>query len=258
MASKLLDMLGEVTETIRGIPVEESSSEFARVLLERRPEAFERLPGGSSGDEARRLASTIAVKQLDLLHELPAIVSVITDQLESGGGHPALRLMQTTALAYLVNTEDHLPDDLPAGYGFVDDSILLRATIVTSPQITGLPDELREREKLIIDFHGMCIPRSIAPAMERSVSESAAFVQLLAFLPQIILTDTARRIMENPLVSFKPQPPPGMTWPQQGGDWFSLPDGYVESSEDGDIHYCVEEGMKVSLHEGELLVRPNG
>jgi uncharacterized membrane protein YkvA (DUF1232 family) len=247
---QLLDMLDEVVEGIKGLRAKEEAPRFATELLERCPEVFADLPGGAVG--ARAVAQEIALKQLELVAEIPEMVMGVAEGITDPSTHPAIRLMQVTALAYLVNPDDLLPDDLPGGYGFVDDSILLRATIVTSPQILQATPNVVEREKRVIEFHGMCIPPEIAPQMEESVAKATTLIQLLAFMPSILLTDAARRIMDNPLVSFRPQPPPNMAWPRPGGSWFSLPRGRVVSSESGGIQYRVGEGKGAAIDGGGL------
>ncbi|MCX4241461.1 DUF1232 domain-containing protein [Paraliomyxa miuraensis] len=254
MAAPLLDMLSRVCERIGELREDEDVERFASVLLARRPEAFEGLPGGATGSAARAMAPRIARKQLELVRELPGMVETIAATLDVPTDPPALQLMQVAALAYLVDPGDLLPDDMPAGYGFVDDSIVLRAMAVTVPPLYGMDATAVARERLVIDFHGLCIPRAIAPELERSVRSSSTMVQMLGLLPPALVHDSIRRLLEEPLVPLQSQPPAGTGWGLSQGSWFRLPDGVLEELPGGGVRYRLDHEMGVALL-GDALER---
>lgn len=256
MEAPLLDMLGRVCERIGELHGEYDAERFAGVLLARRAEAFAGLPGGPQGDVAQRLALRLARKQLALVGEVPGMVEAVVSTLDVPTDPPALRLMQVAALAYLVNPGDLLPDDMPAGYGFVDDSIVLRAMAVTVPPLYGMDATQVARERLVIDFHGLCIPRAIAPELVRSVQASTTLVQMLGFLPPALIEGSIQQLLHEPLVPLQAQaePPGGTGWGMSQGSWFRLPDGVVEELEGDGVRYRLDEESGVTLW-GDALAR---
>jgi uncharacterized membrane protein YkvA (DUF1232 family) len=247
MQAPLLDMLSRVCERIGELHGEYDAERFASVLLARRAEAFAGVPDGATGETAQRLALRLARKQLALVGEVPGMVEAIVSTLHEPTDPPALRLMQVAALAYLVNPGDLLPDDMPAGYGFVDDSIVLRAMAVTVPPLYGMDATQVARERLVIDFHGLCIPRAIAPELVRSVQASTTLVQMLGFLPPALVEDSIRRLLDDPLVPLQSQPPSGMAWGLSQGSWFRLPEGVVEALEGDGVRYRLDDETGVAL-----------
>lgn len=254
MEAPLLDMLGRVCERIGELHGEYDAERFASVLVKRRAEAFAGLPGGAAGEVAERLALRLARKQLALVGELPGMVEAIVSTLDTPTDPPALRLMQVAALAYLVNPGDLLPDDMPAGYGFVDDSIVLRAIAVTVPPLYGMDAAQVARERLVIDFHGLCIPRAIAPELARSVQASTTLVQMLGFLPAALVEGSIQQLLAEPLVPLPAPPPTGTGWGVQQGTWFRLPDGVVEEVEGDGVRYRLDGESGVTLW-GDALER---
>lgn len=254
MDAPLLSMLGRVCERIAELHEDEHADRFAEVLLARRSEAFEGLPGGASGAVAKGLAPRLARKQLALVRELPGMVEAIVATLDAPAELPALRLMQLGALAYLVNPGDLLPDDMPAGYGLVDDSIVLRAMAVTVPPLYGMDARQIARERLVIDFHGMCIPRPIAPALVSAVKASTTLVQMLGSLPAALVEDEIRKLLDDPLAPLPAQPEGGPGWGVQHGSWFRLPDGVLEALPDHAVRYRLDDELGVTLH-GDALER---
>jgi uncharacterized membrane protein YkvA (DUF1232 family) len=254
MEAPLLDMLGRVCERIGELHGEYDAERFAGVLLARRAEAFSGLRGGPQGETAQRLALRLARKQLALVTELPGMVEAIVSTLDTPTEPPALRLMQVAALAYLVNPGDLLPDDMPAGFGFVDDSIVLRAIAVTVPPLYGMDATQVARERLVIDFHGLCIPRAIAPELVRSVQASTTLVQMLGVLPPELVEGSIEQLMHEPLVPLQTQPVAGAGWGVQQGTWFRLPDGVVEELPDDGVRYRLDAETGVVLW-GDALER---
>ncbi len=254
MEAPLLDMLGRVCERIGELHGEYDAERFAGVLVRRRAGAFAELPGGAEGETAQRLALRIARKQLALVGELPGMVEAIASTLDEPTDSPALRLMQVAALAYLVNPGDLLPDDMPAGYGFVDDSIMLRAIAVTVPPLYGMSAAQVARERLVIDFHGMCIPPAIAPELVRAVQASTTLVQMLGLLPPALVEASIARLLEDPLTPLQSQPPDGMSWGPTPGGWFRLPDGVLEALPDDGVRYRLDAETGVTLW-GDALER---
>jgi uncharacterized membrane protein YkvA (DUF1232 family) len=254
MEAPLLDMLGRVCERIGELHGEYDAERFAGVLLARRADAFAGLPGGAKGETAERLALRLARKQLALVREVPGMVEAVVSTLDTPTEPPALRLMQVAALAYLVNPGDLLPDDMPAGYGFVDDSIVLRAMAVTVPPLYGMDAAQVARERLVIDFHGMCIPQAIAPELVRSVQASTTLVQMLGFLPPALVEGSIEKLLQEPLVPLQAQPPAGMGWGVTQGGWFRLPDGVLEALEGDGVRYRLDGENGVTLW-GDALER---
>ncbi len=247
-------MLHRVCEQIGELHGEYDAERFASVLLARRAEAFDGLPDGPQGEAAQRIALLVARKQLALVGEVPGMVEAIVSTLDTPTDPPVLRLMQLAALAYLVNPADLLPDDMPGGYGFVDDSIVLRAIAVTVPPLYGMDATQVARERLVIDFHGLCIPRAIAPELVRSVQASTTLVQMLGSLPAALVEDSIARLLEDPLVPLSSPPPSGNAWGVSQGSWFRLPDGVLEELERDGVHYRLDHETGVTLW-GDTLER---
>ncbi|MCA9652852.1 MAG: DUF1232 domain-containing protein [Myxococcales bacterium] len=254
MPAMLSGMIDQTTAELLALEVEREAEPFAHTLLERRAEAFAELPGGAAGDVARGAARRLARKQISLLRELPEMIATLAASLEDATHPPALRLMQAGALAYLVDPRDLLPDDLPGGYGFVDDAIVLRAMVVSVPQLYT-PDPARMmRERRVLDFHGLCIPRELVPALVRSVRGSTTMVQTLGALPPALLEASLRELLDDPLRRIRTETSEEEHggWGVQPATWFRIDDGVVEALGGDDWLIRLDRESGVALVGDEL------
>lgn len=290
MKTELLDLLDDLVQTVRGVVTKPDVEGFAEQLRARRPELFSGLPGGKEGELAGDTSRRLARKMLELVGGIPSITTYLGRQIGDPHQDPAMRLMYITATSYLVTPLDLLDDELPAGFGFVDDTLMLYATEVARRVnqyrlvkgehelgTMGMPrsrrdgtlDELRARiaeGKAIIDFLGMAIPREVAPRLEAVVEDVVKLLAVVAMLPPFMIDAVSREMLKNPLIPLGDQDKAGdhfealrslPHFPTQtmlyGGRWFALPEGTLSRDEDDALHYRFADGTGVTLRQGALI-----
>src|SRR5690242_6343268 len=130
---------------VRELDPERDAARYAEQLIELRPQLFAQLPGGTEGLIGRMAARTIAIDHLQEICRLPDEVAAIERSLEISTMTASERLVRIAGLAYLVCDRDLLRDDLPAGYGLIDDCIALRGARLATPAVN-------ESDRLVEDL----------------------------------------------------------------------------------------------------------
>jgi uncharacterized membrane protein YkvA (DUF1232 family) len=251
----LFDMLGPVTERLRGLRDEVDGPRFAEQLLACRPDAFSELPGGTESSEAKRAAEAIAAMSLARLRQLPEIVDYLCKQMVDRSISPALRSTIAFALAYLVTPTDLFRDDLPGGFGYIDDAIMLWGVVGATHQYHGHDSKHFETATEAIKTLSMSLPREKARLLENTGADAMKVVYLLAFVPEPLLVELTRRYIRYPAemiitaleeMAEKQRRSRNLEVPSRP-DFFTLPDGGVGISDNGTIAYQFDGGDFVAL-----------
>ncbi len=131
---------------------------FADQLLEARPILFEVLSQQYGETTSAEVGITLARCMIGVIKDIPSIVEAMLNAIDRRTTEPAVRCALAGGLSYLVRPRDLLPDDLPGGFGFVDDCMILRATVTEF--LVYLPKDFTstERERRILELLAMCIP----------------------------------------------------------------------------------------------------
>jgi uncharacterized membrane protein YkvA (DUF1232 family) len=238
----LFELLHESLQRIRDLDPRRDAPAFAQGMLALRPELAKRWAGA----ELEALSRAVAGVQLGLIRELPDVARAAEDAIYDRSTFPAARCALVGALAYLVRPRDLLPDDLPGGLGFLDDSLVLR-TVTTGffgeahGRLEGLDQERRK-----LRFHALCLPAERLPEFARTLDEVWALFHRLLGVAREAAEATTKAIIEDPFGRLLPeglQPtPPAPIGP---AGWLSMPPPAVRLV-DGKLH---------ALFAGDLQVR---
>jgi uncharacterized membrane protein YkvA (DUF1232 family) len=197
----LYKLLERVTAGIDALETETEAPRFALQLRKFRPDLFELL----DEPEAERSSLAVAIHMLGIVKEIPVIVDSIRSAVELRSTHPSVRCAMVGSLTYLVQPHDLLPDDLPGGYGFIDDSLILRATV--SEYFETLPPGFTssEKEREVLRLLALCAPAEDLPRFQAAVDGVWHLFQRLMLLPPSQIGDTIQTLIDEPLETPLPQ-----------------------------------------------------
>jgi len=198
---------------------------FARQLVEARPDLFSQLGGDHRGPDASRGAEMLAAGMIAVIKEIPGIVEGMLAAIDRRTTEPAVRCALTGALAYLVQPRDLMPDDLPGGFGFIDDCMILRATVTEFIDYLPKGFTTLERERRLLELLAIAIPPERLPEFQEAVEGIWLIFHALLWEAAEETDAIAERIMAAPLDTPLPQPdrlsiplPPGPRLSMAPGD----------------------------------------
>jgi hypothetical protein len=180
-------------------PLRDAAS-YAEQLLNIHPQLFSRLEGGPESVVARMAARTIAIDHLTEVCRLPREVEAIERSLEISTMTASERLVRIAGLAYLVCDQDLMRDDLPAGYGLIDDCIALRGSRLATPAVDE-SDRLIE-DLLTIQYLSIAVPSELLPAAEEALVATAEVAMRTRGLPDHTIEAAVRDLIEHPPSEF--------------------------------------------------------
>jgi hypothetical protein len=194
---------------VREFDPKRDAARYAEQLLEFHPRLFAQVDGGSESVAARMAARTIAVDHLGEICRLPTYVDELQRSLAVATMRAGDRLVRVAALAYLVCERDLIRDDLPAGYGLIDDCISIRGAMLATPgpRPRGGVGSLMAAELLRIRYLALAVPDDVLAATEQTLTHSAMLAARTRDLPDWIVERAIRELVEQPPTEF-PAPLP--------------------------------------------------
>jgi hypothetical protein len=226
---------------------------FAEELLASVPEIFTKLSPARSSRAAHAMAEAALHQLRQLPHQINEDAATLVDP-------PPLplheTLARTAALAYVACADDFLSDDLPAGYGLIDDALLLRAAEV-GPASTWTHDQRVRRLGAEARFLSLFLPRALLPKVDAALDELFAIISSYARFPRVVLEETTRRLIERPpehLSELLPRPEAGEDRPRATvrPPLFSISEGRVGELDDDRLRFEFDDGVALTLR-GHLL-----
>lgn len=194
MEMVLLDMLAEVAPRLARLDDDSDGAAFAAELRARRPEAFADL----SDPDGERAALAIAERCLAELRKIPELARFLTGRLNDYGEPPAVQAGIAYALAYLVCPVELLADDLPGGFGYVDDALMVcalaGAVVMDQPGAQARFSEIEAAIRIL----GMGLPRDLAPLLRDAADDAMRTVFALGHIPRAVLEELTRQYIEFP------------------------------------------------------------
>lgn len=171
---------------------------------------------------------------------IPGIARQLLQRMNDGRVPAARRCGVATVLAYLVQPHDVLHDTLPAGYGYLDDAILLRAGLVQYLDTLPKGQPSAEAESHVVGLLISLTPVAVRPLLQQAVATMSLAVQVFSMMEPAMAEFTIAQIVANPLQLTPPAAPPGFS-PQP-----------VRSFEQG---FWGRSGAYI---EGENIIMPGG
>lgn len=198
--------------SVRELDPQRDAARYAEQLLEFHPRLFARIDGGAESVAARMAARTIALDHLGEICRLPSYVDELERSLAIATMSAGDRLVRVAALAYLVCERDLIRDDLPAGYGLVDDCISIRSAVLATPRSRGGLGRFVHAELLRIRYLALAVPDDVLPAAQRALVEAATLAASTRDLPVATVEAAIRQLIQQPPTQFPaelplPEPP---------------------------------------------------
>ncbi len=210
---------------------------FADQLRMMRPTIKSELKAqGILADQLDKALLILSTAQIGVIKDIPAIGAEMSKMLQAGQGEPAFRCVLAASLAYLVQPQDLLPDNLQGGYGFVDDALLLHEACALSWEITGDMARADEKRK-IFQFIFTFVPDGSRKLFQNAISGLAMTLNIMRSLDPSLAEMTTQVLIENPLQPIAPQGMAGTTgglstlgsqftnYPQMQGPQYTWRDG---------------------------------
>lgn len=204
----LYQLIEEVTDRIDALdpgPGEDRDA-FARQLLAARPDLFAQLEGGAEGEPAHRASAALASCLLRLIKDIPVISEAMLHAIDRRGAEPAVRCALAGALAYLVRLKDLLPDDLPGGFGYVDDCVILRATATEFLDFLPTGFTTADRERRVLELLAVCVPPERINEFQAAVEEIWLTFHVLLWESEEVALDLGNQLIDEPLDTPLPDP----------------------------------------------------
>jgi len=176
---------------------------FASQLLAARPDLFARIGDTERAELASR---AVAGAMLAVIGEIPQIVEAMMSAIDRRTTDPAVRCALIGALAYLVQPRDLLPDGLPGGFGFIDDCVILRATVTEFLDFLPRGFTTAERERRLLELLAVAIPPPRLPDFQAAVEGIWLAFHALLWESEDEIEAIAERIAADPLGTPLPIP----------------------------------------------------
>ena len=229
----LFSLVDGICSDIERLSLPFAAPDLENEILKAAPEAVDQLIQESSrfGSHPSRQAAAafLAFSAFGYIKSIPTLARQLVEKVQDPSVPPARRCGLATALAYLVQPHDLIPDDSPGGYGFLDDAILLRGGFVAYLGSLPKPAANIESEAKIIVFLTKLTPSPVRATLQQAVSTMSQGVQVMNLLDPSMAEFMLAQVIANPLEvpspitanSVVPAPTPdyvGARW--QGGAFF--------------------------------------
>jgi hypothetical protein len=216
----LFQMLDKLYTRINKMEIATEAPRFASQLQKMRPNLKAELKAqGIAADQLDKSILVLSTTQLGIIKGIPAIAAEMFNLLKTGGGEPAFRCVLATSLAYLVQPNDLLPDNLPGGYGFIDDALLLHEACALSWEISGDMTRAEEKRK-IFQYIFMFVPDGRREQFQSAISGMALMLNVMRSLDPMLAEMTTQTLIANPLQPLTPSAPTNVVGPSAYGSQF--------------------------------------
>ena len=115
--------------------------------------------------DARVVSLSIAAIQLNNIKGIPDFINKVREVITEGRGSHAARAALASVVAYLVCTDDIIPDDLPGGIGYLDDGLIIFSIASGFLDLINVKKHPLARFPRRVDIEGA---RNDAPAADAS------------------------------------------------------------------------------------------
>jgi uncharacterized membrane protein YkvA (DUF1232 family) len=236
--SRLYDLTDRVVGRIEALDPAIEAPRLKKELQKARPELFEKL----DGETVDRLSGVL----LGLVKEIPVIVGALREAVLKRSTHPAVRCAMVGALAYLVQPRDLIPDDRPGGFGFIDDSLILRATVSEYFDVLPAGFTTKQRERDNFRLLALCIPPARSEEFQAQIDGVWHLFHRLLLLPQDSIDRAISEFEEDPLAASPAASTPDPEGLPPGPD-LSLACSCTARFRDGALCLVFQDGVEILL-----------
>jgi hypothetical protein len=256
--------------SVRELDPRRDAARYAELLLGFHPQMFAPIDGGAESVAARMAALTIAGDHLREICRLPDFVDELERSLAIATMSASDRLVRVAALAYLVCGRDLIRDDLPAGYGLIDDCINMRGAVlatlgpVSSSGRSGSGRSGSGRsgsfgnhllaELLRIRYLALAVPGPVLPATAEALTSAARLAARTRDLPNAIIEAAIRHLVEHPPNEFPAKLPlPEPIEPIEVESMLPLTPGVLLEARGDNLVFEFSDGSQLRRAAGGLL-----
>lgn len=196
----LFEMLDDICAEIAAIDLDEAVPTFTRQLTLMKPGLPRGLFAEPTGEEVSWAATRLSEGYITLIKEIPWYVNTLTRAAKDPHMEGGYRAAILGSLAYLVQPRDLIPDDLPGGFGLLDDCLLLHVT--TAECMAYLPRNTattESRETLLANFLALTIPDQRLPVFREATQGIRHLIFHIGLMDPEQLTEAISSLQENPL-----------------------------------------------------------
>lgn len=201
----LFQMLDRLNARINKMNIATEVPKFVAQLRKMRPTLESELKAqGIAEDQLEKTILALSTAQVGVIKGIPALATEMSQMLQAGSGEPAFRCVLAASLAYLVQPQDLLADDLPGGYGFIDDALLLHEACALSWEVSGDMARAEEKRK-IFQFIFTFVPDGRQAEFRSAISGLAMTLNIMRSLDPMLAETTTQMLIANPLQPIAPQ-----------------------------------------------------
>lgn len=208
----IYQMIEKLCTRINQINSEKELPQFISQFRKMRPNLkSELLSQGIPEEKQNTFINVISWAQMGHIKKIPSIADELSSILRSRNFASDFRCAVAASLAYLVNPNDLLPDNLPGGYGFIDDLLMLHETCALSWEIAGDMKKAEDLRKMF-SFTFLFVPEGKREEFQTVINSLAMTINLMRALDPTIAEMTIQMLIQNPLQQV----------PQQSGSFGNL------------------------------------
>jgi uncharacterized membrane protein YkvA (DUF1232 family) len=195
----LYQLIDKLNAQINKMDVKAEAPLFVEQWRKMRPSLENELKShGVPPDQFANVMLTLSMAQLGYIKCIPTWATEMCQVLQSGSGDPSFRCVLASSLAYLVQPLDLLPDNLPGGYGFIDDVLLLTEARAISWDISGNSKNAEEIRK-VFQFIFVFVPDNRQEEFKNAINGMATVMNLFSSLDPMVAEMTTQMLIQNPL-----------------------------------------------------------
>ena len=255
----LFDLLDETVSQIAAIDPDVATPLFWQQVAAVRPDVVETIKSGvADPDKADAIGNAIAHGKLtSMINDVPHMAEVLTAEVHNKDLPASVRCAIVGVLAYVVQPHDLIPDEAPGGYGFIDDDMLLRSSLVEF--LDELPpsgfDATRERNYIVLV--SVFVSTDLVPLLDNALTSIVEANYRLRIVPADVLEHTMELIIKDPLRTPLPDAPKNFTAPEtqhlSAARWIGEPGGGAVLVDGSDVTVSFPGGGGVRLSDGEIV-----
>ena len=130
---------------------------------------FQNAPQKPNKEVVDLIMLAIAQSTLSRIKEIPTITGHMISGLQNRALDPSVRCIMASALVYLVQPYDFVPDDAPGGYGFMDDNAIIRAGMIEYLNLVPNSADAIKAQQNIIQITARLVPPQLVPTIQLTI-----------------------------------------------------------------------------------------
>lgn len=208
----LFNLTQQVNQEIKRLSTSNSLSAFIRQVDYYRPDFRQNIQRYSASAELCNSAiNAVGTLFLNDIKILPTIANEMVAHINNNSTNLALKCALASVLVYYVTSQDLLPDNIEGGYGYLDDSIIMRAGLIQYLNLLPGASTNVEKENEKIALTSLIVPKNIIEPLQLVVNNLVSTFQLFSLIPFELLQLYLQQMINNPLTPIQFEQPSGFS-----------------------------------------------